>query len=245
MKEVAILTKNILIENDMEKKLQMLGYEVFCSTQMLELLLLQQGEQFLNIFQTIIVSETISDEELLLLLKNIQREILVYRVDSDIPNDQELEKWQRRHQIGWLSKEISLKDLRERFSEDQQHDTISQKKAERALEKKTAKKKEENYKLFISCLSRKERELFNKLYEADGKVIARNELCEQLWDSRSTSSNMAQLSQLIRRIREKMKDYEINSKSLQTHWKNGYSLSKGLFMGNSLVIEKVVADYNQ
>lgn len=227
MREVAILSKNILIESDLEQKLQRLGYEVFCSTRMLDQLLLQQGVQYLTTFKTIIISETVSDEEVTTLIGNIGKSLRVYRVDSEMPSNQELEAWQNRHPISWLAKESSLKELREKLSEDQPYEKDTPQETEESPEKK-----EEAYLLFMDCLSKNERELFNKLYDAEGQAIARSALCHQLWNE-CTSSNMAQLSQLIRRLREKMKDYELNNKALQTHWKNGYSLSKKILMGQS------------
>ncbi|MGL9817096.1 MULTISPECIES: hypothetical protein [Enterococcus] len=68
---VLILTKCVFAEEELVKKLNLLGYEVFCSNHLLkELVNEATNYQVINYFPNIIFSETVSDDEMWLVAKN-------------------------------------------------------------------------------------------------------------------------------------------------------------------------------
>ena len=68
---VLILTKCVFAEEELIKKLNLLGYEVFCSSHLLEGLIEDtKNYPVINYFPNIIFSETISDDEVSQVAKN-------------------------------------------------------------------------------------------------------------------------------------------------------------------------------
>lgn len=64
MDRILILTKNILIEQELQHKLQLLNYEVYCSVRLFDELIHQETTSiFLNVFQYVIISESICESE--------------------------------------------------------------------------------------------------------------------------------------------------------------------------------------
>ena len=85
MRPILILTKNLLIEQQLQSQLQHLNYEVLCSVELLNQLKMsvqtmkdnEDGQRnfkrkLLINYQAIILSETISDNEIQELVSNIQ-----------------------------------------------------------------------------------------------------------------------------------------------------------------------------
>ncbi|MBU5585120.1 helix-turn-helix domain-containing protein, partial [Enterococcus sp. S181_ASV_20] len=72
---VLLLTKSYSYEQDFVKKLNDLGYEVLCSNQVLLDLQSTDKEEFsseLDYFDTVILSETISDQEVATCLETLK-----------------------------------------------------------------------------------------------------------------------------------------------------------------------------
>lgn len=223
MKEIAIISKNVSAERDLETKLKTLGFEVFCSSKMLEALLLEEGRDYLTIFKDIIIDETVFDEELIVIMHNIRfkKDIVVYRVDSEKPSEQLLEKLPNKQQLIWLSSGISIKQLRETFCQESLSEMWSLDRTE---------KKQKYYKLLIKSLTPQEIKVFKCLYDARGEVVPRTAICEKIWNTDNMHSNLAQLSQLIHNIREKMERFNIDSRYLKTQWRDGYSLAEEIIL---------------
>lgn len=65
MISVLLLTKNILVEQKLQEKLQRLNYEVFCCSNMFYLMTQQTRKlPMINYFDYIILSETITENEM-------------------------------------------------------------------------------------------------------------------------------------------------------------------------------------
>jgi DNA-binding response OmpR family regulator len=72
-------------------------------------------------------------------------------------------------------------------------------------------------------LSNQERQVFEILYNAKGKVISREDICNKIW-AQVTNSNLAQTSTIVRRIKVKLEDSGFVNCDLQTIWGKGYRI---------------------
>ncbi|MFQ7234681.1 MAG: hypothetical protein ACLRPU_07405, partial [Enterococcus hulanensis] len=106
MRPILILTKNLLIEQQLQNQLQHLNYEVLCSVELLNQLKMNAQsmrnkmdsqrnfqKSFLMDYQAIILSETISDSEIQELIANSQiiKQILLRKVVEE-PSKREKER---------------------------------------------------------------------------------------------------------------------------------------------------------
>lgn len=224
MKFVLILSRSVLSEEKLRRNLEFLGYEVFCSASVLNELLISKGSKWLNLFQIVILSETVSDVEMNHLLSIFgSKKLRVYRIENDPFEKSVIEEWEKLGVNGWLETQSSLTELRESLSENMSQlpdENLQQYFGEGAVDKNY------QFELFFKTLSNKERELMSILYQNDGKVISREEVTEAVWGGEVTQSQLAQLSQITRKIREKMTRFSIDNRCLETSWGKGYSLSK-------------------
>ncbi|WP_265460064.1 winged helix-turn-helix domain-containing protein [Enterococcus sp. HY326] len=221
-----ILTKNSLGENLLKAILEKLGYEVFCSEQVVHKLLQGEGKIYLSLFYNVIFSETLSNHEVHQLLElSKDRDVNFIRLDSESITD---EMWRNWHSLGlkkWLSNDVSLSQLREELS-DQNLSFSDLKKSSSTADKEKSK---QAVKKLLNNLSPKEAGLFEILCRAQGEIILRVDVCEQLWKIGANHSTLTQLSQLIQRIRKKMEHFGVDGNLLETHWRSGYSLSQDFF----------------
>ncbi len=74
-------------------------------------------------------------------------------------------------------------------------------------------------------LSKLERRALEKLYQAKGKVISREALCEYLWKDGATKSRLAQLSILVKKLRIAFQKDGVTGETVQTSWGEGYLLT--------------------
>lgn len=219
MKPIVILTKNIITEISFQRKIQLLGYEVFCSNQILEMLLQRKNPNSLSIFETVIFSESVSDKEVIQLLEGMPNYIKSFRVDETMPSSERQEMLENYGLHKWLTKEISTNELRETLANILFLNSLVEDEAEEL--NTTAKK----IHTLVLSLSEKEKEVFKLLVSAEGQALSRNELSEQLWDGKVNNCTLTQLSQFIKRIRNKMNQVDIDKTLLQTEWRSGYALS--------------------
>ncbi|WP_265460248.1 winged helix-turn-helix domain-containing protein, partial [Enterococcus sp. HY326] len=69
------------------------------------------------------------------------------------------------------------------------------------------------------------RKLFEILSNEKGGFLTRKEVAQRMWNGQPTSSHLAQLSQIVSRIRLKFARYGFTEQSIETHWKKGYRVS--------------------
>ena len=127
MKPMLILTKNLVLEQELQQQLQHLSYEVFCSVELLECLKASRHQKntttdtlqrYLLNYQAIILSETIADSEIRELLPILKSEKwgLLRKLGSK-PNAKEEEQLHSLGVIDWLVVDQSIDYLREQLSE--------------------------------------------------------------------------------------------------------------------------------
>lgn len=239
MKQVVILTKNITADLELQNKLQLLGNEVFCSSQLLDKLLNKQGKVHLSLFKVVIISSTVSNDEIKVLLPWLPLENNeVFRVDQETPSESDLEKWHWLGLIRWLHQGSSLQKLREELANDTSDDNY----AEQTDVPVSTNNLDYLLKRFVDNLSKKEKQLFGILYKMQGDYVMRKDISNLLWGGEVSNSNLTQLSQLIRRIKEKMLDEGLDQKLIHTNWTKGYALSNEIFVNSSSQIEEIVID---
>lgn len=92
--QVLILTHNILVERPLVEKLQRLNIEVLSSAKLLTMLQAKQVPlEVMNFFDVLIVSETISDQELTVILEEVGEKFTIIRETDRMPQ-------KRRNQNG-------------------------------------------------------------------------------------------------------------------------------------------------
>ncbi|MBO0457186.1 winged helix-turn-helix domain-containing protein [Enterococcus hulanensis] len=239
MRPILILTKNLLIEQQLQNQLQHLNYEVLCSVELLNQLKLSvqtmsdnadnqrsfQKNLLIN-YQAIILSETISDNEIQELVPSIQltKQVLLRKLVEE-PAKKEKERLRDLGIYDWILVDNSINSLREQLSE-----------------KLSAYQGEESSIIFLyqdeglssdvtqlkRNLSKREKATLECLSNSKGKVVSREDLCTYIWNEAPSNSRLSQTSMLIRKIKEKMGKYGFKEEAIQTIWGEGYLLSKDL-----------------
>ncbi|MBO0452052.1 MULTISPECIES: winged helix-turn-helix domain-containing protein [Enterococcus] len=211
---VLILTKCVFAEEEILKKLHLLGYEVFCSNHLLEGLIKDnKNYPVINYFPNIIFSETISDDEVMELAKNesIQDSVLFRKATTFSKNHHEYEN----ENFNFIFMDDPLEVIGEKLRKNHALYQESSK-----LNLLSFNIKDIDSMLF---LSNQERQVFEILYNAKGKVISREDICKKIW-AQVTNSNLAQTSSIVRRIKMKLEDSGFVNCDLQTIWGKGYRI---------------------
>ncbi|MGG5372424.1 winged helix-turn-helix domain-containing protein [Enterococcus sp. AZ196] len=236
MRPILILTKNLLIEQELQQQLQHLNYEVLCSVEMLNQI--KMSIQEMNItdenqrnfqknllinYQAIILSETISDNEIQELVPNIQlnKQILLRKLVEE-PSKKEKERLNDLGIIDWLLIDHSINSLREQLSEklaiyQNEESNIIFLYQEAGLPSDVVQLKR--------SLSKREKATLECLFKAKGKVVSREDLCTYVWNETPSNSRLSQTSMLIKKIKKKMGKFGFNEEAIQTVWGEGYLLS--------------------
>lgn len=211
---VLILTKCIHAEEDFSKRLYKLGYEVFCSCELLNKFKSKvTSDNIMKYFQIIIISETVSDNEVGNLLENREfHSATLFRKSSiltEVPRNME----GKIQDIVVIDE--SLESLREKLSQSNKA-TVSDKFA--SITKSNKKDFGNSF-----PFSKQEKIVFELLREANGDIVSREEICERIW-SNVTQSNLARTSSIVKRIKIKLESLGIEDSNLQTLWGKGYRL---------------------
>lgn len=227
MGPILLLTKNILAEEEFQKKLQRLNYEVFSSSS----LLTKKGMQseflhFFNLFYCTIISETVSDIELqwLLPILNKSSTIVIRK------NDHSLEAEGQDIRVNfWLSNESSIEELRETLMRSSNHEYGRQEADRFSGGLHTMDFDQRDRRSTRSFFSTMEGRLLDELYEAKGEVVSREELCVKIWGGEITDSKMAMLSTAVRKLRNKLRKKGYPDETILTTWGKGYRLSQRFY----------------
>ncbi|MDT2659267.1 winged helix-turn-helix domain-containing protein [Enterococcus hulanensis] len=213
---IMIITRNILVEQNLQKQLQHLGHEVFCKsieTSQSEFRLL------VKIFDSIILSETLSNEESQIIIQQVhlEKEIIeVIRKVEIFPSKKQAIELTELGINSYLPISATLEDLREKYAEKQ----TNREKDTSGLFNLVSKR---------SCLSiplsKNEKKLLRILLENTGSCIERNIISEKIWGIQSTNSSMCQLSALIKKIQKKFEEAGFEHRVILTYWGQGYQLN--------------------
>lgn len=225
MQHALILTKNTVSEEGIIEKLRRLNYETLCSVDLLYHLQKYTSSSFFSYFHWVFLSETLCNEEVDLVLKQLENyPVFLVRIVEKSMDEEETAYWEGKGMSGSLKKDATFEEIREKLH-DLQKDL---------REKQTSNNKivilGENEKVglkpLMSRLSKTEKKLFENLLNAysKGVVLSRVELCERLWPEGGTPSNMSQLSCLINKLKRKLEESGIAGETIITLWGRGYKL---------------------
>ncbi|MEO1769654.1 MULTISPECIES: winged helix-turn-helix domain-containing protein [Enterococcus] len=226
MSQALLLTKNILANQTLQKKIQGLNDEVWCSTWLLDQIQRFGVPVFVSQqFQTVIFGKTICDDEVQSLLEAfLDYSLVVLREVEQEPSEEERKKWIELGLQCYLSEEDSLETIREKIALA----TIKRSQMREPSQRVVPFPYSESKSDFDSSnirLTGKEQMVMNLLVRAQGEVITRKELCEKIWAEGDTASNMSQLSCMINRIKRKFEKQGVDGRIIVTHWGRGYQMS--------------------
>lgn len=228
-----LLTKNVLSEIEFQKKLHYLNHEVFCSTSVLGVLNSDIDiTQNLEIYQVIILSETIPNKEVENIMpKIISKNRVIFRKILEEPKKKDEEFLIKNGITGFLRNGISSDSLREEIASkiDETEIGKSMKNFSFTMHSSRFKEVDNKYRLHLDeatlRFSKLERQIFQKLISVDGKVVSREDLCRLIWNEEQTNSHMSQLSLLIKNIRMKLFERGFDGEIVETVWGQGYRLA--------------------
>lgn len=226
MAQALLLTKNILANQTLQKKLQELNDEVWCSTWLLDQIQRFGVPVFVSQqFQVVIFGKSLCDEEVQTLLQPLQEyPLIILREVEQEPFGEEREKWTERGLQGFLSEGDTQEVIREKIALA----TLKKNQAKEMNQRVVQFPHSENKVEFDSArirLTGKEQMVMNLLVRAQGEVMTRKELCEKIWPDGNTASNMSQLSCMINRIKRKFENQGLDGRIIVTHWGRGYQMS--------------------
>ena len=210
MNTILILTKSINNEISFKNNLEKLGYEVLTSTQLTPYSsnCTNPLYKMFNYFKFTILSETLSNSEAQTTVVNLSKfsTNLIRKTDEielrDLKN------------CTVINTEIQLEKLRELLADKKYNKNLP-------LEKTDYTKKDL---LSNLGLSKYETKLILYLMENEDVAISRNDLCSYLWGKKKNPSQaeLSSLSNIVKRLKQKLTDYTGNSNNLKTVWGRGY-----------------------
>ncbi|GAA2939022.1 winged helix-turn-helix domain-containing protein [Enterococcus raffinosus] len=214
------MTHNILNEQSIQQNLQKFNYEVFVSKTMFDMLLHEEDPWNISFYQLIILSESLSNKELEVIVPKLkERRAVIFRKYVCEPLNKEKDAAKALEIDRWISREIGIDTLRELISECA---VMSTAEPSDYLSKET-------FEGLIMDFTKNQKKYFLTLYEADSSLVSRKELCQSIWGVESTRSNLAQLSVLTKALRQKLMNKGFPSDTIETVWGKGYHLNKKFY----------------
>ncbi|MGM0212546.1 winged helix-turn-helix domain-containing protein [Enterococcus sp. AZ109] len=210
---VLILTKNTLNEIEIQEKLQKMNIDVFCTTNVLEGL--SFSTQFCLLLDKrwlIILSETLSNREVDQIVDRLTERTVMVRKMETPPKQEALEKMKAQGIDDWIPHNPTIGVFHDLFDSNKGNVKLDEKKNIATLYK----------------LTRKEKQLMIHLFESNGKVLSRDQLCRMLWEnneSKSLDSSKVQLSVIVKNINKKFSSFFADGMMIETLWGQGYRLT--------------------
>lgn len=237
--QVLILTHNILVERPLVEKLQRLNIEVLSSEKLLTMLQAKQVPlEVMSFFNVLIASETISDQELTIILEEVGENFTILRQTDQMPSKEEKTEWEARGVDEWLLEEESLSGLREKLAERTLKESSysisfgTTQQAENVQEKRP---------IPLWNLTSSEREMLSTLISTKEAPISRNDLAIKIWGDSDSASHMTRLSTIIKHLRNKLKIDGVEYDVIRTNWGEGYQLSK-VFFDHYVVDDRIMEE---
>lgn len=226
MARILIITRNLLAEQDLQAILQRSNDEVYCSSDLMADARL--SPEIIQYFSLVIFSDTVSTLDISKCYSFFKENGLAILRKG---NKNDLKKSEFSYLIeefdDWIDRDASEIEIIEKIAKF----TSGQKKAWAASDETSGSKKEKNADLFFFSLSSNEKKLLYHLYQyqKEGRVLSREKLCQLIWESDVTKSNLCQLSNLTHRIKKKLTVNHFPDGELITSWNKGYFLGDLLF----------------
>lgn len=238
MYPILILTKNLVLEQELQQRLQYLNYEVFCSAKLYARLSvsdyhegtqMEELDQLLKNYQAVILSETISDNEIQEILPILKtKEWIILRKLTNEPSNKKEAQLKNSCFDGWIGTDWSIDVLREQLAEKLPNDP----KEERGIVFLYSNKKYPGDIVKLrGRLTKREKMLLECLVEAKGEPVSREEICSKLWHTPTTNSSLSQSSVLVKRLKSKLEMAGYDPEIIQTVWGRGYYLTKNSING--------------
>lgn len=207
-------------EKTIQNGLQKFNYEVFVSKTTLDMMLCDTKQPNIDLYQLIILSESLSNKEIEIITPKLKdTHSIVFRKYLREPLDEKKNNMDSLGIDSWIHSEIEMDVLRELISEySNEWDTIFTK---------------ENDNLHFEPLdqlmigfTKNQKKCFQVLYDAQSTCISREDLCNYIWNTGKTKSNLAQLSVLIKSLRKKLIKKGFPADIIETIWGKGYILKR-------------------
>lgn len=215
MERIVIITKNTLAEKGLQEQLQLMNYEVLCHQGTnLNDLLFTAGPTFLTFFDFMIISETLSQKD----YQNILADLARLEIKIEVLRKSETKNPLSESDANILPTNASFEKLREVLVSQVGFSRVHQVKSSANMLSEQLDR--------IQWTS-KERLLFQLLQEKAGTCLSRETICLTIWGNYSNSTK-AQLSNLVKQIKEKLEHVGIGGDKLVTLWGQGYRLDKVL-----------------
>lgn len=220
MYPVLILTKNSPAEQNLQQQLQQLNYDVYCSTVIARQMRQQRvTKSFFEHFSVVLLSETITNNELANLLPCIPLEtVTVIRKGTLIPLETEQDEWRKKGISEWIQIDTALEETREFFSQiKEQEKEAGYSSGYLGLPKRD---------ISTFSLSKMQYAFVQALFQSPDCLLSREDLCSVLWNEAPSASHLSQLSTLVKKLNQTFFDTLSIKVSIQTKWNQGYSLSE-------------------
>lgn len=217
---ILLLTKSLSFEHDFTRNLNDLGHEVLCSKKFLNDL--QTNDYFgmdLNYFDSLILSETISDHEVSKILPIFSNfNCSIYRKTKNTMSIETVNTWKSLGIAGFISQSTHFDELREELMLCNQN--------EPSMKLEIPNNKGIRLDTLLQSFSNQELQIFQILQESGNKYISRETLSKRLWGEPPTKSKESRLSGIVRSIKRKLSNYGFDATCLETSWGRGYCLKK-------------------
>lgn len=225
MNRILILTRNISVESYLQQQLQKLNYEVLVSVSLWENWEhSRKSDHFMESFQWIFLSETISDAETRDFAEQCQQDYLV-RIVGEEPSEETVSEWRRWRIFDWLLATTSLERLREKLL----HKSLIQQVASTQGPNSAAftlSQSKKAFPLYFSDIhfTKLEKDIIRRLITSKSLSMKRDELCRG-WRSKNQNSKLSQLSSSVTKIRKKVFEAYGIEEAVHTIWGEGYQLN--------------------
>ncbi|MGM0214799.1 helix-turn-helix domain-containing protein [Enterococcus sp. AZ109] len=227
MIRILLLTKNVLSEQELLQKLQRLNFEVFSSSSTLHSLIVSESSAGLaDYFSVIILSETISCREVQEILPHIVKEgRLIFRKADRSFVEEEKNILGQEQITEWIHSDASAEEIRELIASPFYNLELGNMSYHPFTQGQFSKIDNKQMENVLASFSASEFKVFQKLKQERGHTVAREELCQLLWNE-VTQSRMVQLSSLVKNMRIKFEANDIDGELIQTVWRKGYILKQ-------------------
>lgn len=225
MNRILILTKNISVDTHLQKQLQKLNYEVLISVSLWDHWdHSRKLDNFIQAFQLIFLSETISNEEAKEFGKQLRNDCLI-RIVGEVPSESTLAEWSNWYISDWIMTNASLERLREKLI--YKHQVLQNEFINDHLGNYPMEQRKLIVPIYFSDIhfTKLEKEIIHRLIKAKNLSLRRDALC-QGWRSKNQNSKFSQLSSAVTRIRKKVVEVYGIEEAIRTLWGEGYQLSK-------------------
>lgn len=226
MNRILVLTKNVLSEIELQGTLQRLGYEVLVSSVLYtQLSYGMPSQKELSMFHLILLSEYLTDDEIERILPSLKESEKPILQQVDYPAEDLPEKaWRGEHGVHVVEVNVSPRNFKQ--SIETLLTTIDAHQLEQLppLDVPQTPKNSASLLLQLSFTSL-ERKVLYVLYKANGKLVTKEVLCEEVWHQPLTKSRVVQIYTIIGRIKDKLQVLNPDITFIRSQRSEGYFLA--------------------